>query len=150
MSVCLSVTFVDPMSLIISTFVCLSFVFVCQYIIGTAKCPSVFLPSVCISVYTCPFTCLSVRPSHVGIMSTPLNISTIFYRETRMHSTNYVVARCSSVCEANSIQTFICLVQLMLHCRLLLTSCLRILTKSRQQLYKTTSRSLSVIAELLV
>jgi len=42
------------------------------------------------------------------------------------------------------------IVQLMLHCRLLLTSCLRILTKSPQQLYKTTLRSLSVIAELLV
>jgi len=42
------------------------------------------------------------------------------------------------------------IVQLMLHCRLLLTSCLCILTKSLQQLYKTTSHSLSVIAELLV
>ena len=38
----------------------------------------------------------------------------------------------------------------MLHCSLLLTSCLRILTKRPQQLHKTTSRSLSAIAELLV
>ena len=42
------------------------------------------------------------------------------------------------------------IVQLMLHCRLLLTSCLRILTKRPQQLHKTTSRSLSAIDELLV
>ena len=80
-TVCLSVTFVGPMSLIISTFVCLSFLFVCQYIIGSAKCPSVFLPSVCISVYTCPFAHLSVRPSHVGIMPTSLNISAILPRD---------------------------------------------------------------------
>ena len=41
----------------------------------------------------------------------------------------------------------------MLHCSLLWTSCLRFLTKSSavpQQLYKTASRSLSAIAELLV
>jgi len=77
-SVCLSDTFVGPMSLIITTFVSLSFVFICQYIIGTAKCPSAFLPSICILVYTCPFARLSVRPSHVSIIPTPLNISAIF------------------------------------------------------------------------
>ena len=45
------------------------------------------------------------------------------------------------------------IVHLMLHCSLLRTSCLRFLTKSPavpQQLYKTASRSLSAIAELLV
>ena len=45
------------------------------------------------------------------------------------------------------------IVQLMLHCSLLWTSCLRFLTKSPaipQQLYKTASRSLSAIAELSV
>ena len=43
--------------------------------------------------------------------------------------------------------------QLMLHCSLLWTSCLRFLTKSPaipQQLYKTATSSLSAIAELLV
>ena len=107
-SVCLSVTFVGPMSLIISTFVSLSFVFICQYIIGTAKCPSAFLPSVCILVYTCPFARLSVRPSHVSIMPTPFNICAIF------------TARCVSIAQTMSqqdvrlsvkltlFQTFIC------------------------------------------
>ena len=41
----------------------------------------------------------------------------------------------------------------MLHCSLLLTFCLRLLTKRPailQQLYKTASRGLSAIAELLV
>ena len=45
------------------------------------------------------------------------------------------------------------IVQLMLHCSLLWTSCLRFLTKSPvipQQLYKTASHGLSWIAELLV
>ena len=41
---------------------------------------SVCLSAAClyISLYTCPFARLSVRPSHVGIMPTPLNISAIF------------------------------------------------------------------------
>jgi len=45
------------------------------------------------------------------------------------------------------------IVQLMLHCSLLWTSCLRFLTKSPaipQQLYKTALRGLSAIAELRV
>ena len=57
----------------------------------------------------------------------------------------------------NSIQTFICpmctaIVQLMLHCSLLWTFCLRFLTKSPaipQQLYKTASSGLSAIADSL-
>jgi len=56
-----------------------------------------------------------------------------------------------------SIQTFICpmctaIVQLMLHCSLLWTFCLRFLTKSPaipQQLYKTASSGLSAIADSL-
>jgi len=107
MSVCLSVTFVAPMSLIISTFVCLSFVFVCQYITGTAKCPSVFLLHVCIyqSIH------LSVRPSVCPSVTRRYSVDTTqhirnFYRATHMHSADYAVATClsdrSSLCLSDS------------------------------------------------
>jgi len=106
-SVCLSVTFVGPMSLIISTFVCLSFVFVCQYIIDTAKCPSVFLLHVCIyqSIH------LSVRPSVCPSVTRWYSVDTTqhirnFYRATHMHSADYAEATClsdrSSLCLSDS------------------------------------------------
>ena len=70
--------------------------------------------SVCLSA-SCLYISLhlSVRPSVCPSVTRRYYADTAehirnFYRDTRMHSTDYVVARCSSVCEANSIQTFIC------------------------------------------
>jgi len=56
---------------------------------------------------------LSVRPSVCPSVTRQYYADTAqhirnFYCEMRMHSTDYVIARCSSVWEANSIETFIC------------------------------------------
>jgi len=62
-------------------------------------------------------------------------------------------ANCNTSSNFHLSHVYRYIVQLMLHCSLLWTSCLRFLTKSPaipQQLYKTASRGLSATAELLV